>query len=68
MWFELRISGREHVSREWATGNRIIVLHNSETQEGPGAGNETHSHTVYLRFGTREVVKEKATYSQFTQL
>lgn len=39
MWFELRISGREHVSREWATGNRIIILHSRETQEGPWAGN-----------------------------
>ena len=47
--FEFRISGGEHVSGEWATGNRIIVVHSRETQEGPGTGNwPRHTHTHYL--------------------
>lgn len=39
MRFELRNSGREHVSKEWATVPGIIVVHSRETQEGPGTGN-----------------------------
>lgn len=47
VWFELRISGQEHVSRECATGNRIIVLHGKETHEGPRTGNRlTYTDTV----------------------
>lgn len=39
MRFELWKSGREHVSREWATVHGIIVVHSRETQEGPETGN-----------------------------
>lgn len=29
---------REHVSREWETGNGIIVAHSTQTKEGPVTG------------------------------
>lgn len=35
---EFRISGLQHVSREWASGDWIIAVDNRETQEGPGRG------------------------------
>lgn len=53
VWFARRLSGQEHVSREWATGNGIIVIHSRETQEGPGTGNPpTRTDTRTVVYGT----------------
>lgn len=74
MWFELRISGGEHVSGEWATGSRIIVLHSREIQEGPGTGTKdtltqvivvlgmnVNTLPVFLRFKSRDAAEDKLT-------
>lgn len=69
MRFELRISGGEHVSREWVTGNRIIALHSRETQEGPGTGNCTHSDLLQQEWSRvtetqdRDDVEDKHVYN-----
>lgn len=50
--FELRNSGREHVSGEWATVHRIIVVLSRQTQEGPGTGNWLrHTDTLVVVVG-----------------